>query len=191
MPSGDGRIVINTSPLIALVAAWGDLTRLASLYQDVLVPFEVAQEILKGGINNFAVAEFQAASWLSRQQESTKIAPFLQNSLDLGEASVIQLALDQAIERVCIDEAVGRRVARLNGLKLTGSVGILLKAKQQDPSMSVRAAINNMLSRNIRLSQPVITFAMGVVARIGVGENYGLHQQRERYAPVKSRNVFY
>jgi predicted nucleic acid-binding protein len=160
MPSTDDRIVINTSPLIALVAAWGDLTRLKSLYQEVLVPFEVAQEILKGGTNNFAVAEFQAANWLCRQKEPVEISSFLRNSLDLGEASVIQLALNKSIERVCIDESVGRRVARLNGLTLTGSVGILLKAKQADPAMSVRSMIGNMLNQNIRLSQTVIDFAL-------------------------------
>ncbi len=159
MPDNE-RIVINTSPLIALVAAWGDLVRLKSLYREVLVPFEVVQEILRGSTHNFAVAEFQAASWLCRQSEPVTIAPFLRNSLDLGEASVIQLALDQSIEKVCIDETVGRRVARLNGLTLTGSIGILLKAKQQDSTLSVKAAIANMLSRNIRLSQTVIDFAL-------------------------------
>jgi len=84
----------------------------------------------------------------------------LLNTLDLGEASVIQLALDNNLATVCIDEAVGRRVARLNGLTLTGSIGILLKAKQQDPALSVKVAIANMLKHNIRLSQTVITFAL-------------------------------
>ena len=153
-------IVINTSPLIALVAAWGSLDRLRTIYQEVLVPFEVVQEILQGGVSNFGVAEFQEASWLGQQNQPVTILPFLRNSLDLGEASVIQLALDRSIETVCIDEAVGRRVARLSGLTVTGSVGILLKAKQQDPTMSVKSAIANMLDRKIRLSQTVIDFAL-------------------------------
>ena len=159
MPNAQ-KIVINTSPLIALVAAWGDLARLQPLYQQVLVPFEVVQEILQGGISNFGVAEFQAASWLVQLDRPVNILPFLRNSLDLGEASVIQLALDQSIETVCIDEAVGRRVARLNGLTVTGSIGILLKAKHQDPAMSIKDAIANMMNRKIRLSQTVIDFAL-------------------------------
>ena len=153
-------IAINTSPLLALIAAWGNLSRLRSLYQDVLVSFEVAQEIMQGGSSNFGVPEFQAADWLTTLSQPLQISPYLRNSLDLGEASVIQLALDRSIETVCIDEAVGRRVARLNGLKVTGSVGILLKAKQHDPSLSVKEAIANMLGRNIRLSQTVIDFAL-------------------------------
>ncbi|MEM6256180.1 MAG: DUF3368 domain-containing protein [Cyanobacteria bacterium P01_D01_bin.156] len=153
-------IVINTSPLLALIAAWGNLTRLSSLYAEVLVSYEVTQEILEGGVTNFGITEFQAADGLTKLDQPLTIAPFLRNSLDLGEASVIQLALDRSISTVCIDEAVGRRVARLNGLTVTGSVGILLKANQQNPVLSVKAAITNMLNRNIRLSQYVIDFAL-------------------------------
>lgn len=82
------------------------------------------------------------------------------NSLDIGEASVIQLALDKSIQTVCIDEAVGRRIARLNGLSLTGSIGILLRAKKEGYPLSIKTAIQKMLDRNIRLSQTVIEFAL-------------------------------
>jgi len=37
----------------------------------------------------------------------------LLNSLDLGEAAVIQLAIDRQIPAVCIDEAAGRRTTKI------------------------------------------------------------------------------
>jgi predicted nucleic acid-binding protein len=159
MPSIN-QIVINTSPLIALVAAMGDLNILESLYTDVLVPLEVSEEILIGGTTGLAVNEFQSASWLKKQTSLLSISPFLFNSLDLGEASVIQLALDKNISTVCIDEAVGRRIARLSGLSVTGSIGILLRAKREGYPMSIKTAIQKMLNHNIRLSQSVIDFAV-------------------------------
>lgn len=64
---------------------------------------------------------FNQAVFLEKQKKPLEIVNFLKNSLDLGEASVIQLALDENIQTVCIDEAVGRRVARLNGLSLTSN----------------------------------------------------------------------
>jgi predicted nucleic acid-binding protein len=137
MPSTN-QIVINTSPLIALVAAMGDLKILESLYTDVLVPFEVYEEILIGGTTGFAVNEFQSASWLKKQSYPLNISPFLFNSLDLGEASVIQLAINKNISTVCIDEAVGRRIARLSGLSVTGSIGILLRAKREGYPLSIK-----------------------------------------------------
>ena len=150
------RIIINTSPLIALIAAWGNLDPMDLLYDEVIVPWEVSQEVKKGGSNNFAVSEFQSAKNLLRERTPVSISQFLLHSLDLGEASVIQLALDRGVELVCIDEAVGRRIARLNGLKLTGSVGILLRWKQINPTFSLQGAIDRMLARKIRLSEGLI-----------------------------------
>lgn len=154
-------IVINTSPLIALVAAWGTLEPLRKLYAAVHVPFEVAEEILRGGDHNFAIAEFMAADFLHKAQQPVRISPFLANSLDRGEAAVIQLALDQAIGTVCIDETIGRRVARLNALTLTGSTGVLVRYKQeQHPEFSLAQAIQRMQARGIRLGAEVIEFAL-------------------------------
>lgn len=159
MPKPD-RIVINTSPLITLVAALGDLTVLRSLYTEVLVPLEVCQEITAGGRDGFAVAEFEAAHWLLKKDNYLNISPFLLNSLDLGEAAVIQLALESNIQTVCIDEAVGRRIARLNDLTLTGSIGILLRAKDAGYPLQMGLAIQRMQKRGIRLSSKVIAFAL-------------------------------
>ena len=154
------RIVINTSPIIALVAALGELRILESLYREVLVPNEVGQEILVGGTTNLAVPEFIRANWLSKEVTPLTISPFLLNSLDKGEASVIQLALNKNIKTVCIDEAVGRRIARLSGLAVTGSIGILLRAKQEGHPIVIKEAIEKMQQQNIRLSSTVINFAL-------------------------------
>lgn len=159
MPSTN-QIVINTSPLIALIAAMGELNFLQSLYTNIFVPFEVYQEILMGGNTGFGITEFTSASWLQKQTSPLEISAFLLNSLDLGEASVIQLALNKNISTVCIDEVVGRRIARLNGLSVTGSIGILLRAKREGYSFSIKTAIQKMVNHNIRLSQTVIDFAI-------------------------------
>lgn len=153
-------LVINTSPLLALVAAWGTLEPLRSLYAAVHVPHEVAAEICRGGATNFAIAEFMAADFLHKAQYPTQISPFLANSLDKGEAAVIQLALDKGITTVCIDEIIGRRIARLNGLTLTGSIGVLVRYKQAYPQFSLAEAIRQMQARGIRLGAEVIDFAL-------------------------------
>jgi len=154
------RIVINTGPIIALVAACGDLRMLPLLYEKVLVPFEVAREVRAGGQNGFAVKQFEAAVWLDLWPSEINVSPFLRNTLDSGEAAVIQLALNENISTVCIDEALGRRSARLNGLKLTGSVGILLRAKQEGHIASVRLALTRMRDHGIWLSETVSQAAL-------------------------------
>jgi predicted nucleic acid-binding protein len=159
MPEMD-KIVINTGPLIALAAACGDLTILSSLYTQVLVPLEVCQEMLAGNSVRFAVAEFEAANWLQKWPHPLEIAPIYANSLDKGEAAVIQLALNEKVQTVCIDEPRGRRIARLSGLSLTGSIGILLRAKKEGYPLSIRKAIHQMKDKGIWLSERVIIFAL-------------------------------
>ena len=61
------------------------------------------------------MSEFRRSSFIEKRSNSLNITPFLRNALDLGEASVIQLALDENIHTVCIDESMGRRIAQLNG----------------------------------------------------------------------------
>jgi len=153
-------IVINTGPTIALVAALGDLKVLKHLYHDVFVSAEVCTEVLHGGASSFAVNEFNDASWLTKKTERLTISPFLEQTLDVGEASVIQLALQKGVPTVCIDETVGRRIARLNNLKVTGSIGILLRAKKEGFPIVMQNAIQSMQSHGIWLSQGVISFAL-------------------------------
>lgn len=160
MPNQAKAVVTNTTPLIALAAATGNLEILRAVYARVVVPYEVAQEIKAGGKEAFGLDVFQQASWLEINQEPVVLPPYLQNTLALGEASVIQAALQQGIQRVCIDETIGRRVARLSNLSVTGSIGVLLKAKSMGYPISMSDAISRMRERGIWLSNDVINFAL-------------------------------
>ena len=159
MPDAGRTIVTNTTPLIAIAIATGSLDILRTLYQRVLVPFAVAEEILAAGDAVPGARAFLGATWLERKPDVV-VSSFLSNSLDRGEAAVIQTALDEGIERVCIDEAVGRRVARLNGLTVTGSVGILVKARRQGHSIDLADAVRRMQEHGIWLSDEVMRFAL-------------------------------
>jgi predicted nucleic acid-binding protein len=160
MPDVSNALVTNTTPLIALTAATGSLDVLKALYSRIVVPSEVADEIRVGGSNSFGLDVFQQAHWLELAQEPLKLWPYLSNTLDKGEASVIQTAIQMGISKVCIDETVGRRVARLSNLTVTGSIGILLKAKAVGFPVDMATAVARMRSHGIWLSQDVIRFAL-------------------------------
>ena len=153
-------IVTNTTPLIAISAAMGSLDVLNFLYSRVVVPLEVQTELRAAGLNALGVQELNAAGWLDYQTTDVVISPYLANTLDRGEAAVIQTALNAQIELVCIDETVGRRVARLSGLTLTGSIGVLLKAKKLGYELSMEEAVKRMRQHGIWLSDDVVRFAL-------------------------------
>ena len=146
------EIVINTGPLLALAAA-GRLDVLPALFRRIVVPEEVWREVAVGGRTGFALAELSAAPWLDKRAAPTPLTPFLTVALDAGEASVIALALAEKIPTVAIDETSGRRLARLHGLDVTGSLGILLQAKQQGQPVKLRDAIQRMRQRGIWLGE--------------------------------------
>jgi predicted nucleic acid-binding protein len=154
------KIIINTGPILALVAALDGLDILRELYSQVMVSYEVFQEIMAGGSTGFGVKEFEQANWIIKRKNPSNISTYLSNSLDIGEASVIQIALDENIQNVCIDETVGRRIARLHNLKVTGSVGVLVRAKNEGFSISMRDAIQKMKQNGVWLSDEVIEFAL-------------------------------
>lgn len=164
MPEGR-TLVIDTTPLLSLLAATGNLDILRHLYSEVHVPLEVEREILAGqGHRAFGQAEFIADTFLIRENKPRQIVPLLRQSLDLGEASVIQLASDLDVPLVVIDETAGRRVARLSGLQVTGSIGILIKAKRTGYAVDIDHALKEMRRHGIWLSAAVIDHARAQAA---------------------------
>jgi predicted nucleic acid-binding protein len=119
------RIVINTSPLIAFgQMSFFDIA--AQLPFSFVCPPEVAAEIDAGQARGYPVS---LPAWLAVLPLKAPLSPLALAALDVGEAAVIQLALEQNIETVCIDDLKGRRAAAAVGLQVVGSLGLLGKAK--------------------------------------------------------------
>ena len=154
-------IVINTGPIIALVAATQSLDWLPSLYRQILIPFEVRHEIDAGGQGNpESCAINRIKDRVRIGDRATDIPTALQRELDMGEASVIASATQNQIGLVAIDEKAGRRLARIHGLLVTGSLGILLKAKKQHVIPSLSDCISRMSDHGIWIAQDLITLAL-------------------------------
>ena len=153
-------IVINTGPLLAIIAAQGSLSILQDLYRQVFIPYEVKKELTGYGTSRFGVREFKEARYLVVNSRPLSMPPILQNTLDSGEASVIRLALIKKIDTVCIDETTGRRIARLYNLKVTGSLGILLRAKNEGYPISLKYAIEQMRKKDIYLTSNLINIVL-------------------------------
>jgi len=149
----DKQIVINTSPIIALFSAFDDLGFLKNLYSKIIVPLEVKEELLFDNEKYLAASLLNKSGVFTVLEESQNIMPFLLKSLDIGEASVIQTALVRNIDTVCVDEISGRRIARLSDLKVTGSLGIVIKAIKQGQNIDLVRVINRMKSNGIWINE--------------------------------------
>ena len=104
-------IVVNTGPLVSF-ARIGCLDLIGRLPYEFLSPAEVWQELDEGRASGHPWA---APAWLKKKPLVTPPSPALLAGLDLGEAAVIQLALDLGVRTVAIDEWKGRRGALASG----------------------------------------------------------------------------
>jgi predicted nucleic acid-binding protein len=136
------RIVINTGPLVALGRA-GVTEAMAKMPLDFLAPREVEREIQQGPAAGHQPVDI---SWVRFMPLAQPISALAVSTLDEGEAAVIQLALDEGVPLVCIDERKGRRAALAVGLKVTGTLGLLGRAKGLELIPAVRPFVERMVT---------------------------------------------
>lgn len=117
--------------MVGLVRPQGRSSILRELFGTVCIPKAVADEV------NWLFAAFQP--WKKCLEEGLFVVVPISNSilaqqmvplLHQGEAETICLALENNAKLCLIDDKDGRLVAQSNHLAITGSLGILLKAKQ-------------------------------------------------------------
>jgi len=144
-----GRIVSNTGPIIALMII-GRLGILKEIFDEVVIPYEVHQELMKAKsvkdfINLMRITVYEEEKWIKVQKLQTSLNPALRGILDVGEASVIQLASDVKTDFVLIDERKARRIARsMYGLKVVGTARILVEAKRKGIVETVKDLLDEM-----------------------------------------------
>lgn len=144
--------VINASPLIHLCLALpGGLADLPGLVGPVIVPSEVGAELAAGLDKDDAWMQAQGVAGIICRTVPVKLPSLLAAQLDAGEAAVIQTAVEEGISTVILDERKARRIAARMGLQVTGSLGILLLAKQSGVLPSLRAALTRLRQRGLWL----------------------------------------
>lgn len=138
--------VSNTSPLFNL-AAIDQLHLLRDQFEEVLIPAAVLDELrpIRDRQEWEKIRQALEEGWISsRTVQDWRSLRTLTLELDQGEAEAIVLALELGLPTVLIDESDGRAAAIRLGLKPTGVLGILLKAKAQGRLDSVKAAMASL-----------------------------------------------
>ncbi|RMG12173.1 MAG: DUF3368 domain-containing protein [Cyanobacteria bacterium J055] len=141
------RIVSNTSP-ISNLAKVGQLDLVRQIYGQILIPVAVYDELLNERAGETVITAVRSATWLEVQPvQNQELVSELRNRINVGEAEVIVLAIEAKATRLLIDERLGRQSAIALGLKVTGVLGILLIAKQQNSIASVKPLMDDLITR--------------------------------------------
>lgn len=133
-------VVVDTSCLIALERI-DQLALVPAVFPDVVAPPVVAEEF------------GHSPTWLRvRTVQNTQAAAALRTQLDEGEAAVLALALETEDQTVLVDEKKARRIARQLELRTVGTLGLLLRAKQQDLVPDVRSLMDALIAADFRIA---------------------------------------
>jgi len=133
---------------------------LRALYTEVLIPPAVHAEIMTGGLERAGVTELQLATWIRMKPLQDARRADLLVDLDRGEAEAIALTLELDADLLLVDERLARRHAQRLGLTITGTLGILLKAKERGLVAELRPLIQQLRDNRIRLSEDIVRKAL-------------------------------
>ena len=148
-------VVSNSGPLIAL-ATIGKFDLLKNLFGQIYIPQAVYDEVVVYGEGEPGAKETKEAEWIETLQVEDRLAVnLLREEMDAGESEAIVLAQELDAAYVLIDEAVARRKARLIGLRMTGTLGILLMAKEVGLIPAVRPVLDELRRTEFRISSKV------------------------------------
>jgi predicted nucleic acid-binding protein len=113
-------VVSNASPLIAGVDI-GIEAIFEALFGEIVIPAAVREEVFTSR---------PQPSWITeRPLTNPQASELLQGRLGAGEREAIALTLEMHAELLLMDELAGRRTATSLGVRVIGTLGVLLRAK--------------------------------------------------------------
>src|SRR5579875_3575155 len=130
-------VVADTTPLITLAGA-GAIDLLHLVFGEVHIPEQVWNEYEKFR-TQMTLPDLSEATWLHRHQV-TIAPPF--SPLDEGEAAALTLAQSLNAKIIRIDERKGRKAATAAQLPIMGTLGLLLRAKQEGHVAAIKPIID-------------------------------------------------
>jgi uncharacterized protein len=149
-------VVSNSSPLIALTQI-NRLDLLRQLHPAVSVPPAVAREV--------APTVGSLPNWLTIRELTRPLRPDRVNAaIGPGEREVISLGLELATPLLILDEQPARRLATSLGLRVIGTVGLLLAGKAHGFIGAVKPELDRLRAVRFFMDQG---FYDRVLAQIG------------------------
>jgi uncharacterized protein len=140
---------------------------LKEIFQRILIPRGVFEEVVVRGAGQPGSVETHRARWITRRKlKQPDIANILMAELDQVEAEAIALALQEKADWLLIDERTGRRFAQQSGLKIKGTLGILVEGVRRGRIEDLRPILDEMIAKGTRVSPAVYGQVLGLAQEV-------------------------
>ena len=149
------RVVSDSSPLIALAK----IGSLDILRYDVVIPKAVFFEITIPR-KEYMKELFQWGEDKIVEAKNRTAVEYLELVVGGGEAETIVLAEELNADAVLIDDLKARKIAMLRGLKIIGTIGVLLDAKERGSIGELKPVMDMLVKQKIRISKELYDHAL-------------------------------
>jgi predicted nucleic acid-binding protein len=136
------KVVISDTSCLIILSKIGHLDLLHKIYNQVNTTPEIADEFGEPLLNWI---EIKSVTDNLRQQ-------ILETQIDKGESSAIALALEITNTTLILDDLKARKIAKQLGLNITGTLGIIIKAKLEGIIPSIKPLPEDIKNTNFRIS---------------------------------------
>ena len=161
-------MIVNATPLI-IFGKIGKLQLLKDVFTKIIISQEVYKEVVQKGIEIKAPDAYLVKEFVDNgkikvnpiNQKGKKIYEKIKRTykqLDEGEASTIALVLQEGASEVLMDEDIGRKIARLYGIKSRGSLRVLILGYQSGllDEIQIKEILRLMMHAKFRVNAEVI-----------------------------------
>ena len=122
------KVIVNSTPVIGL-ANIGRLDVLRQMYGTITIPQAVFDEIKSPSVQRQVNAN---RDWIRVEQISdTSQKQMYRAKLHAGEVEVMILAQEKKADLVILDDNAAKKTAKFLGLRVIGTLGILVLAKKR------------------------------------------------------------
>jgi len=138
-------VIADTSFLIAIdrMELFGEIQ---ALYKNIFITRKIAEEF-----------QLDLPNWiLIEEPQNIEIQTVLSLTLDTGEASAIALAYNYKDVILIIDDLKARKEALALGFKITGTLGVLFKLKEEGLIASLKQKILQLTEIGFRISPKIV-----------------------------------
>ena len=141
-------LVVSDSSTLIHLARIGRFCLLHQLFERITVTPAVWREVVEQGEGRAGaveVANARDSGWIDVvAPRDMALARLLRRDLGDGESEIITLAIERQAALVLLDESDARRAAEIHGLKKTGVIGVLMRAKQEGAIASLKTELDTL-----------------------------------------------
>jgi predicted nucleic acid-binding protein len=136
------KVIISDTSCLILLDKIGELNLLNKLFGQIIITQDIAHEFKK-----------ELPDWFTIVEPTNKTyQKILEASLDKGEASAIAFAIEQTDCLLIIDDYKGRKYAEQLGIKITGTLGVIIDSKLSGHIKSVKPMLDKIKKTDFRLT---------------------------------------